>query len=299
MEHEGAMTTILNWPFLMVDPPEGGEAMVNEALAANSFPWHRIESYVEADTDHGIIVRWTPLDGGAQARFNQYGNEILIDLWSWQNSLDITKYAFTHESGHLLDYAYLNNMKRRDLMALMLADPSHAPLGHPSYETWRTGQDVSYWNRIFEAWADVFVATYAPTLIYPLYPNGSRYSHRCNNASAVKAIMDRSDTVTVEQWAGASRWETAQVASMNRYPQMPTPVVVVIAADGTPDAQVAAAVAGQPGWTLLLVQNATDAVPANTLAEVTRLKPPRIIYVGGTAAIKPAARTAIEAAAQP
>lgn len=290
-------------PFLLVDPPEGGAELVAEALAANTFDLNRLKAPISSDPDHRILVKWVPLDGGALGRWTQYYNELLLDQWTWNSNPTMTKYVFTHELFHGVDYLLLNNMKRRDLMALMFADASHGPLGHVQPETWKGTYSTSYWDRIHEAWADVGTATYAPTLIYPLFPNGSRYSHRCNDATAVKAIMDRSDTMPSEQWAGASRYETAQITSMNRYPQMPTPVVAYIAADGTPDAQSAAAAAGGmlngvPG-TFLLHPSGQTTAQSNTLAEITRLKPTKIVYVGGTTPIPQSARNAYDAAGQP
>lgn len=287
------------WPFLLEDPPPGGEDLVRQALAANTFDWEKIRPYVEADPDHGVIVRWTPIASGAQASFNQYGNEVLLDQWSWATNLDMTKYAFTHECAHLIDYAFLNNQKRRDLQALMLADPSHAGSTHPQPELWRPGYEVGYWDRIFEAWADVWVATYAPTLIYPLYPNGSRYSHRCNDAVAVKAIMDRSDTVAVQTMSGATAYDTARLMSMNRYGQTPTVVKAVVAARDTPDAITAATLGAQVGYTFLLTSNGGIHAPAETLAELQRLKPTDLIFVGGTTPFPQSARDEMIVAAQP
>jgi putative cell wall-binding protein len=74
-------------------------------------------------------------------------------------------------------------------------------------------------------------------------------------------------------------------------------VAVAYVATGTnfPDALAGAAVAGNLGGPLLLVTR--DTIPAATAAELSRLKPARIVVLGAAGVVSDAVQNALSAAA--
>ncbi|MCW3493743.1 cell wall-binding repeat-containing protein [Microbacterium sp. SSM24] len=83
---------------------------------------------------------------------------------------------------------------------------------------------------------------------------------------------------TTERLTGASRYDTAVEVSREAYP---TGTATVFITDGTdfPDALTAGAAAGHVGGSLLLTE--PKSLRASTAAEIARLKPTKIVLVGG------------------
>lgn len=96
---------------------------------------------------------------------------------------------------------------------------------------------------------------------------------------------------TVVRWAGANRFETAATISARTF-AAGVPVVYLATADTFPDALSGGAVAGRMAGPILLVDR--DAVPAATAAELSRLKPARIVVLGGTSVISEGVRLAVD-----
>ena len=95
-----------------------------------------------------------------------------------------------------------------------------------------------------------------------------------------------------ERLAGTDRYSTAAAVSASRF----TPgVPVAFVATGTsfPDALAGGAAAATLGGPVLLTGR--DAVPAATDAELTRLKPARVVVLGGTGAVSGSVLTALKA----
>lgn len=94
----------------------------------------------------------------------------------------------------------------------------------------------------------------------------------------------------VDRLSGSDRYSTAVAVSNAAFP---TTANVVYLAAGTdyPDALAAAPAAAKEGGPLLLT--APAAVPASTMAEIARLKPAKIVVVGGTAAVSATAFDAV------
>ena len=86
----------------------------------------------------------------------------------------------------------------------------------------------------------------------------------------------------VERIAGAGRYETAALVSETTFAPG-TPVAYVATGSDYPDALSGAAAAATARAPVLLV--AQDSLPAATAKELTRLKPQRIIVLGGTGAV--------------
>ena len=86
----------------------------------------------------------------------------------------------------------------------------------------------------------------------------------------------------VSRWSGEDRFETsAAISAANFTPGVP--VVYVANGHNFPDALSAAPVAGKNGAPVLLVQ--ADGIPAVIQAELTRLRPGRIVVLGGETSV--------------
>ncbi|GAA3876250.1 hypothetical protein GCM10022381_18630 [Leifsonia kafniensis] len=90
---------------------------------------------------------------------------------------------------------------------------------------------------------------------------------------------------TVQRVAGEDRYATSIAVSQLGYPKT-APVVYVATGLSFPDALAAAPAAAKLGGPLLLTS--IDNVPETVKAEIKRLKPARIVVVGGTAVISDA-----------
>ena len=102
--------------------------------------------------------------------------------------------------------------------------------------------------------------------------------------SKLRGYADR-----VVRWAGSDRFATAATISANSF--APGVKVAYLATAQTfPDALSGGAVAGRVGGPILLVNR--SGIPAATGAELARLKPGRIVILGGTAVIGDAVRSA-------
>ncbi|GAA2233972.1 hypothetical protein GCM10009851_18720 [Herbiconiux moechotypicola] len=84
--------------------------------------------------------------------------------------------------------------------------------------------------------------------------------------------------------AGADRYEvSAAISASIAYPRLPVPVAYVVSGEAFPDALSASAVAGTLGGPVLLVTKST--IPDAIRAELTRIKPRKIIVLGGANSI--------------
>ncbi len=112
-----------------------------------------------------------------------------------------------------------------------------------------------------------------------------------NKVSRAAQDQARAFVPTVERIAGADRYETAVKVSQ-RY-ATPGGVVVITTGESPTDALPGVKAAG--GGTLLLTRK--DSLPAATANELKRLRPTRVLVVGGTGVVSTAVRRAVEAAA--
>lgn len=102
----------------------------------------------------------------------------------------------------------------------------------------------------------------------------------------------RFQNVEVERIAGAGRYETAALVSRRTFAS-PAPVVYVATGADYPDALGGAAAAGRQQAPVLLVAKAT--LPPATAAELDRLRPARIVLLGGTGAVSTAVERGLAA----
>jgi putative cell wall-binding protein len=111
-------------------------------------------------------------------------------------------------------------------------------------------------------------------------------------SDAVMATVGAAAKVTPTRLAGADRYATAVAISQDTYPGNPSVGTLYVASGANfPDALVGAAL-GQP---LVLAQGRT--VASSVLAEVTRLDPGRIVFLGGPGSISYTVVLAIRGAA--
>lgn len=96
---------------------------------------------------------------------------------------------------------------------------------------------------------------------------------------------------TVVRWAGANRYETAARISAKSFASG-VKVAYLATAATFPDALSGGAVAGRVGGPILLVER--SGVPAPTAAELARLKPGRIVILGGTGVVSDTVRQAVD-----
>ena len=97
---------------------------------------------------------------------------------------------------------------------------------------------------------------------------------------------------SVTRLAGADRYATAAAVSRSSQP-VGVPVAYIATGAGFPDALGAGPAAARQGGPLLLT--ASGSLPKATTDELRRLKPGRIVVVGGTAVVAPAVVSALAA----
>jgi putative cell wall-binding protein len=90
----------------------------------------------------------------------------------------------------------------------------------------------------------------------------------------------------VSRLAGDQRWDTAAAISRKAFPNPGVPVAYIASGEDFADGLSAAPAAAKQGGPVLFVQQ--NLVPAATMTELQRLKPARIVVVGGTNAVSDA-----------
>jgi putative cell wall-binding protein len=100
------------------------------------------------------------------------------------------------------------------------------------------------------------------------------------------------DAPGTKRLAGGDRYSTAAAVAQDSFPAGPVPVVYVATGEVAADALAAGPAADVQGGPVLLVGR--DTVPAVTRTELTRLRPQRIVVLGGTAAITDAVTTELQ-----
>jgi putative cell wall-binding protein len=101
----------------------------------------------------------------------------------------------------------------------------------------------------------------------------------------------KSHTSNVVRWSGADRFATAAKISASSFGTGGT--VYVATARSFPDALSGGAIAGKVGGPILLVD--TNAIPGVTASELKRIKPARIIVLGGSGVVSDAVAKALRA----
>ncbi|WP_208109588.1 cell wall-binding repeat-containing protein, partial [Microbacterium sp. BK668] len=99
-------------------------------------------------------------------------------------------------------------------------------------------------------------------------------------------------TGAVSRLSGPDRFATSAAISKASF-DPGVPVTYVTFGRNFPDALSVAPVAGIQGGPILLTE--TDTIPDVIKAELTRLKPAKIIVLGSAASVSPAVQTALDA----
>ncbi len=171
-------------------------------------------------------------------------------------------------------------------------------LDHPSWEDWNGSAVVSQLKqqdlRRFVSSNGGNTLTQADLLLDGDYgrlraavaaPDGSLYL-TTSNGTGDRVIRVTPGDVLIERYAGVDRYATAaQVSSRNFAPGVPAAYVAT--GINYPDALAGGAAATRNGGPVLLVGSA--GVPSATRAELLRLKPQRIVVLGGPGVISDAA----------
>ena len=108
----------------------------------------------------------------------------------------------------------------------------------------------------------------------------------------VDQLRSYATTGTVRRLAGATRYATAAAISRDAFPQ-DVPVAYVATGMNFPDALAGVAAAGSGGGPVLLTK--PNELPAETAAELGRLRPDRIVVLGGTSVISGTVANALTA----
>ncbi len=109
--------------------------------------------------------------------------------------------------------------------------------------------------------------------------------------AVASALVPFATSGSVVRYAGADRFATAAAISAQTFSPN-VPVAYIATAFNFPDALAGAAAAGTVPGPMLLVAP-TGAINAATIAELTRLKPARIIVLGSTGVVSAAIMTAL------
>jgi putative cell wall-binding protein len=111
-------------------------------------------------------------------------------------------------------------------------------------------------------------------------------------SEAVKAKLDAYTTGAVERWAGKDRYATSAAISAKSFVSGPD-VAFVASGAGFADALSGAPVAGKLRSPVLLTAPTT--LPASIAAELARLKPKKIVVLGGAGAVSDAVKAKLDA----
>jgi putative cell wall-binding protein len=111
-------------------------------------------------------------------------------------------------------------------------------------------------------------------------------------ATAAMAAPSQAHGPVVDRQAGPDRYATAAAISASNFPPG-SPVAYVATGLNFPDALAGAVAAGRHGAPLLLVH--TNSIPSPTAAELKRLKPGRIVVLGGSSSVSDGVRDGLRA----
>ncbi|MGA1836908.1 cell wall-binding repeat-containing protein [Herbiconiux sp. 11R-BC] len=141
---------------------------------------------------------------------------------------------------------------------------------------------------MFDSESLALVASF-PSQIEPNFIAADTSSHKILFSEGVQIEMYAASP-TVSRIEGADRYEVSAAVSRGQF-TAPAPVVYVASGGVFSDALSASAAAGAEGGPVLLVQK--DRIPDAIATELTRLKPARIVVLGGTATIDSSVESAL------
>jgi VCBS repeat-containing protein len=130
--------------------------------------------------------------------------------------------------------------------------------------------------------------TYTPAATYV---GGDAFTYTISDGSltdTATVLLNVVKSGTVTRLAGPDRYATSAAVSRAYYPAG-TGVAFIATGLGFADALAGAPLAGKQGGPILLVRGTS--IPASVVAELTRLKPGRIVILGGTGVVSAAVAT--------
>lgn len=191
-------------PFRLVNPPAGQEEIIRAAYEVIDFPWERFAVALARDADKAIIVEWD--DTGQGVSGLAYGYSLKIVLSTRLYHLDSgAAFVFAHEVGHLVDSATLRDEDRDAIMALTHSDSltyredsrgetfndTWWPQAHANEHDERWVSSNDYQLRHNEAFADLFVQAFAPTIWDGTeFDTGSRYVRFVHTTTDLEKFRD-------------------------------------------------------------------------------------------------------------
>jgi putative cell wall-binding protein len=122
-------------------------------------------------------------------------------------------------------------------------------------------------------------------------PDGSLYLTTSNGTND-RVLRVAPGPAIVDRHAGADRYDTASLVSSRTFPSG-VPIAYVATGLNYPDALSGGAAAARNGGPVLLVK--PNGIPAVTAAELQRLRPHRIVVLGGTSAVSGGVEAALDA----
>lgn len=159
--------------FELTSPPEGMVDTITATIAANAYPWERVQPYLTRAGIDAFTITWQRPDwmpNTTTGMWSAADNAIYLSTQfaGWQ---DDVPFVLTHEIGHMVDTACLTDAQRKRLMALMHNHPdwgvppqvTHDSTEMRHDEIWSNG-GAPYPAKVYECWADEFVAAFAPTV---------------------------------------------------------------------------------------------------------------------------------------
>lgn len=188
--------------FDFVNPPsEEALQQCLRVLDVCDYPWARCVAELDAETGGKIKVTWEDTGQGNSGMYHSYSNHVKLN--NRYTGQDHT-FTFAHELGHMVDDTALRDDQRVALLAKWHHDLDGPWDGHMSNGEeiewshnephthdalgWHVAMDDSpyngYYHRPNEAFADAFVACFAPTL-FPY----KRFAHWSDDLAGVRAII--------------------------------------------------------------------------------------------------------------
>lgn len=149
-----------------------------------------------------------------------------------------------------------------------------------SYQWLRDGAAISGANKAAYRLTD---ADLGKDVSVRVIPSATGFVTGSGSVSAKRPVQAAEYTANRTRVSGQDRFETAAAVSKHAHPKTTGGTVVVALGMDYPDALSAAPLAAKLGGPLLLTES--KRLPAATKSEIARLKPKRVIVVGGTGAV--------------
>lgn len=187
--------------FRYIDPPDQiALQQCIDAINDCSYPWERCLPELDLESQGKVNVVWGDAGQNVTGTYHKFKDD-MHNVITLNTRYQVTSYAFTmlHEAGHMVDDTALRDDQRialvkkwhNDLEGRWDGDPNvgvewghERPHTHAIYNGGWTVRDAHYYHRPNEAFADAFVAAFAPAH-FP-YP---RFAHWSSDFAGIRAIV--------------------------------------------------------------------------------------------------------------